>query len=102
METPPLQTGSNGRQTRGRFGPGNRFAKGNGATRKLARFRMAMFAAVKTSDVKEIIGKLLEQAKAGESWAVKLALEYLCGPPVGLDILERLETLEAAIQGRKQ
>ena len=55
-----------------------------------------MFAAVKTGDVKEIVTKLIECAKAGESWAVKLALEYLVGPPEAVDLLERIENLEQA------
>ena len=95
----PFQTASNGRQPGGRFGRGNKAAQGNGQTRKVARFRTAMFAAVKAGDIRAIVGTLVEQAKAGEGWAVKLALEYLCGPPRDLDLDERLTTLEEAILG---
>jgi hypothetical protein len=59
-----------------------------------------MFAAVKAGDVRAIVLKLLEQAKAGEPWAVKLALEYLCGPPRDVDLEDRLAALEAAELGR--
>ena len=96
----PLATVSNGRQDGGRFAPGNRFGKGNGIARKVARFRTSMFAAVKAGDVRAIVLKLLEQAKAGEPWAVKLALEYLCGPPRDVDLEDRLAALEAAELGR--
>ena len=66
----PLQTAVNGRQARGQFAAGNRFGRGNGISRKVARFRTSMFAAVKAGDVRAIVVKLLEEAKAGESWAV--------------------------------
>lgn len=99
-KAPPLQTALNGRQARGRFAPGNKAAKGNGQARKVARFRTSMFAAVKAGDVRAIVSKLLEQAKGGESWAVKLALEYLVGPPRDHDLEERIEALEQTILGR--
>jgi hypothetical protein len=98
----PLQTVSNGRQARGRFAPGNKAAQGNGQARKVARFRASMFAAVKAGDVRAIVVKLLEQAKAGEGWAVKLALEYLVGPPRDVDLDERLTALEETVWKGKQ
>ena len=97
---PPLQTGANGRQARGRFAPGNKAAKGNGQARKVARFRAAMFSAVKAGDVRAIVVQLVQEAKAGQPWAVKLALEYLCGPPRDVDLDERLTALEAAVLER--
>jgi hypothetical protein len=97
MTTPPSSTVCNGRGARGRFAPGNKAAKGNGIARKVTRFRTSMFAAVKAGDVKEIVAELLRQAKAGEGWAVKLALEYLCGPPTDTALEERLAILEETI-----
>ena len=84
----------------GRFTPGNKLARGNAAARKVARFRASMFAAVKAGDVKAIVVELLARARAGESWAVKLALEYLCGPPRDVDLDERLTVLEQTILGK--
>ena len=98
----PLEMVSNGRRPNGTFAPGHKFATGNGISRKVARFRTSMFAAAKAGDVRAIVAKLLEEAKAGEPWAVKLALEYLCGPPRDVDLEERLAVLEAAELGRKQ
>ena len=98
---PPIQNGPN-RGPGGRFAKGNSGGPGSGIARKVARFRNAMFSTVKPGDVKEIIAKLIEQAKAGESWAVKLALEYLCGPPRDVDLEERLAALEEGILKGKQ
>ena len=93
-ESPRLETVHNGRSPRGHFAPGNRFGQGNGIARKVARFRTSMFAAVKAGDVRAIVATLLERAKAGEPWAVKLALEYLCGPPRDIDLEARIAHLE--------
>ena len=103
MDNLPIQNGSNGgRGPRGRFAPGNPGGPGSGVARKVARFRASMFAAVKAGDVKAIVAELLKQAKAGESWAVKLALEYLCGAPRDVDLEERLTALEETILKGKQ
>ena len=78
------------------IGPG----RGSSVGRKAAKFRTALFASVKAADFREIAQRLLQEAKSGEAWAVKLVLEYLVGPPVPADVLERLEALEARIGGR--
>jgi hypothetical protein len=44
---------------------------------KVAALREAMFSAVKTEDVTEVMGSLVEKAKAGDLKAMKLFLDYL-------------------------
>lgn len=100
MGKTPLQTDENGveRDQQGRFKAGNRAARGNGVARKAARFRAKLFSSTTGSDFAEIVGVLLDKAKAGEPWAVKLALSYLIGEPQPVDLLERMEAIEANLE----
>ena len=93
---------SDGHDTQtGRFLPGNRAARGNVTPRRTASFRAALFRAVSPSDFRAVVGKLIEQAKSGEPWAVKLALQYLAGRSEDIELTERLMVLERTIkQGR--
>ncbi len=101
----PLQTTSNEVKlaqppewrNNGKFAPGNRIAKGNGFSRKIMKFRAAMFASVSRDDIKAIVGQLITQARAGEGWAIKLSLEYLVGNVADLAMEERLALLEQAL-----
>jgi hypothetical protein len=100
----PSPTGPNGKRGRGRDGkflPGNKAAKGNPLARKAQELRVALFASVSPSDLQAIVGKLIGLAKAGDVQAAKVVLDRVLGPPVELDLLERLEKLEAAIAGRE-
>lgn len=82
----------------GRFAPGNQCAKGNATPRKAATFRAKLFRCVSPADFREIVQTLVQQAKAGEPWAVKLALQYLVGRAEDVELHERLLILETTIQ----
>ena len=84
----------------GRFASGNQAAKGNAAPRKAATFRAKLFRCVSPADFREIVEKLVEQAKAGEPWAVKLALQYLVGHSEDVELHERLLILETTLTTR--
>jgi hypothetical protein len=90
----PSTTASNGRGPGGRFGPGNRVAKGNPHAAQVARLRSALLDAVKPVDIREVTQALLAQAKTGDVPAVRELLQRLLGPPVELDVLDRLDRLE--------
>jgi hypothetical protein len=47
MSDSPSTTASNGRTGNGRFGPSNKYAKGNPFARRVARLRSALLKAVK-------------------------------------------------------
>ena len=94
MIHPPSTTASNGRAAGGRFGSGNKFARGNPHARRVARLRAELLRAVRPEDLREVVVALLTQAKAGDVAAAKELLQRLLGPPVELDLLERLEALE--------
>ena len=97
MPNPPSPTGSNGRSAGGRFGPGNRCARGNPHARRVARLRAELLRAVSPQDLREVVAALLARAKAGEIGAVKELLQRLLGPPVELDLLQRIEDLEGRL-----
>src|SRR5687768_17027406 len=94
MNKIPSPTGSNGRGEGGRFGTGNKYARGNPHARRVARLRAELLRAVTPADLRDVVLALLNQAKAGDVAAAKELLQRLLGPPVELDLPERLETLE--------
>src|SRR4051812_22732342 len=94
MSKPPSPTAFNGRSAGGRFGPGNKCARGNPHARRVARLRAELLRAVTPQDLREVVAALLAKAKAGEVAAIKELLERLLGPPVELDLLQRMEDLE--------
>ncbi len=91
--------GDPGRGPDGRFLPGNKLAKGNPYARKVAALRSALFSAVKPADLVSVVGKMLALAVGGDVQAAKLILDRVLGPPLPLDIVERLETLESKLGG---
>lgn len=94
----PSPTGANGRQPGGRFGVGNKFAKGNPLAARVQRLRSALLKAVNREDVKAIVEKLVEQAKAGDTTAAALLLNRCLGPVESLDLLARVEEIEAKLK----
>ena len=67
---------------------------GNPHARRVARLRAELLRAVQPKDVREVVNALLGQAKTGDVAATKELLQRLLGPPIELDLLERLEALE--------
>ena len=97
----PSTPDTDGRDRRGRFATGNRLSKGNVAARKAAQCRAKLFATVTTRDFAAVVKQLVEQAKAGESWAVKLLFAYMIGEPLPLDIDARITALEDKYEHRE-
>jgi hypothetical protein len=93
----PSTTGGNGRGSDGRFGPGNRCARGNPHAKKVAQLRGGLLAAVTVRDVRDVARALLRSAKEGDVAAARELLQRLLGPPVELDLLERMHALEQTI-----
>ena len=81
----PLPNGDNGlaetRDSKGRFLPGNPGGPGNPQARNVATWRKALADAVSAADVAQVTRKLVDAAKAGESWAVRELLDRLLGKP---------------------
>ena|SRR5687767_5777799 len=105
MINSPSTNGPNGRGMGGRFAKGNAGGPGNPHAKRVAQLRSALFRSVKPADLREVIAALLAQAKAGDVASIKELLQRLLGPPVELDLQERLDILErmiAELQERHQ
>lgn len=88
---------SENRDSSGRFGPGNKFGKGNPHARKTALYRAALHRAVDPADIEEIVRKLVAMAKAGDLEAIKEVLSRVLGRPVQADLAEQIEELQAMV-----
>ena len=75
----PSAYGSNGRDGRGRFTRGNSGGPGNPYAARVGEWRSALVETVTADDLREVIGVLLEKAKAGERWAVCELLDRTLG-----------------------
>lgn len=99
MENVPSPTDDNGRGTNGRFLPGNRIATGNPIARQAQQLRCALMEAVKPDDLTRIVARLIALAEAGDVQAAKLILDRVLGPPVPIDVEERISQLEEIARG---
>ena len=82
----------------GRFVKGNKLSLGNPFARKAAEMRQAIYAAISAEDMRRVIATLKEQAIAGDLKAIALLLDRVLGTAqAGIDLLEKIERLEAAL-----
>jgi hypothetical protein len=72
--------GANGRDTAGRFLPGNTYGGGNPHAAAVAKLRAAALAAVTTEDIHAIFRKLVDLALAGDVAAAREVLARTLGP----------------------
>ncbi len=79
----------------GRFLRGNRLGHGSPLAGQAAKLRAALFRAIKAGDVQEIMAALIGKAKTGDTVAARIVLAYTLGEPVALDVIEKVEKLEA-------
>lgn len=92
-----------GRTATGQFAKGNQAAKGNPYTKKAAEMRKALYQAITPDDVREIVETLKVQAKAGDLKAIAILFDRVLGTAqAGIDLLERLEQLETALDAVEQ
>jgi hypothetical protein len=71
----------NGRDEKGRFARGNSGGPGNPHLRRLGELQQAVADAVKPKDLRDILAKLLEQAKQGDQPAARIVLDRVLGKP---------------------
>ena len=98
MSDTPSHAAANGRGRNGKFGPGNKYGKGNPFAKRVARLRSTLFKAVSPADLQEVLAALVRQAKAGDVTSIKEVLQRLLGPPEAVDLIERLDALESKIE----
>jgi len=85
---------NNGHDAQGRFTKGNKAARGNPFARRMAKLRSIALDAVTEEDVRAVVRKLVDQAKAGDSAAAKLLLAYVLGRPTEAVNPDRLDLEE--------
>lgn len=94
----PSTNGDNGGRTaRGTFAKGNAGGPGNPHAKRVARLRSALMRAVTPDDIKGIVRKLIDMARAGDVAAAREVLQRVLGPPVPLSFEERLARIESAL-----
>jgi len=76
----PLSPASDGRNSDGTFALGNRAGRGNPMARKAQQLRAAMFRAVTTADLRDVVNKLVSMAKEGDVAAAREVLQRCLGP----------------------
>jgi len=97
------QTAATARGPRGRFATGNPGGPGNPFAAEVGKHRARLFKAARAKDVQTALATIREimtDAKGKDTdrlAAARMMLDRLIGPAIELDILERLEALEAAI-----
>jgi len=79
MSKPPSPNGRNGRDAHGRFAKGNPGGPGNPQAATVAKLRNALLLSVTENDIREVVGKLVSLAKAGNICATKLVLDRTLG-----------------------
>lgn len=89
-----------GRGENGRFLAGNQAARGNPVAKKAQLLRVGLMRAVSSGDLRAVIRKLVDLAKSGDVAASRLLLDRVLGPPVEVDLIERIERLEQALMGQ--
>ncbi|MBI4717157.1 MAG: hypothetical protein HY763_05075 [Planctomycetes bacterium] len=77
----PSPNGDNGRDAAGRFAPGNAGGPGNPRARHSAALRRALLEAVSDDDIRLVVEKLVELAKAGDLAAIRELLDRTIGRP---------------------
>jgi hypothetical protein len=86
------------RDTKGRFGAGNRAGLGNPYKRRTARLRAEMYRTVSPDDVKRVTKALIDAAAAGDVPAIKEFFDRYFGKPEAADLVGRIEELEELIR----
>ena len=94
----PTRNGSDGRDERGRFAPGNIGGPGNPHAKQTGKLRSAMRKAVTEKDMRDVVMKLVELAKSGNVPAAKEVLDRCLGRPVEADLIERLDQVEELLK----
>lgn len=87
MDNGSVRTGSDGRDGRGLFAPGNKIAKGNVMARRMAELRQVALDTETPEQVSEVFVRLRELALEGDVAAAKTYLTFTIGrPPQALEL----------------
>ena len=98
----PSTHGTNGQDGRGRFAPGNKLGRGNPLAGRAAKIRAQLLKGATPADVKAIVKKLIDGAKAGDLAFIREWLDRVIGKPAQADLLERIELIEQQLAAREE
>jgi hypothetical protein len=93
---------TNGKDANGRFAAGNKLGKGNPLAGRAAKIRAILLKSVTKQDAKAIADKLIELSRGGDLAAIRELLDRTIGKPAQLELLQRIEALEAAAEARNR
>jgi hypothetical protein len=93
----PSTNSDNGKDSLGRFEQGNKYGMGNPFAKKTAQLRAALLNTVTPADVAVVIKVLIRLARGGDLVAIKELLDRAIGKSLECDLLEKIETLEKAV-----
>lgn len=94
-----VKPSNDGRDRSGRFGLGNRFARGRPPSSiHAAEMRHAFRSAITAADIAAATKKLVASARAGNLDACRELLDRVIGRPVAQDWTEEIETIKLQIQ----
>ena len=102
MSKLPVTTDKTGRAADGKFIAGNAAARGNSEAQRIARLRDGMLRSVTVSELRKATKALIQKAIEGDAKSYKVLTDRLFGTPLPLDVLERLEKLEANMYWRHE
>ena len=91
---PAAQPSADGRESNGRFAPGNPGGPGNPFARQVARLRKVILNRITEEDLLALTEALLAKAKEGSVGAAKLLLAYAIGKPASAPDPDRLDGQE--------
>lgn len=96
MSVPSTNGPIGGRDAAGRYTRGNPGGPGNPMAAKVAALRKALFAAVRPSDLKAVVKRLVDEAKGGDVQAARVLLDRLLGAPASYITLDAsIDTAQA-------
>jgi len=101
QQAQPSTNGDNGGRTaRGTFAKGNAGGPGNPHAKRVARLRSALMRAITPGDIKAIVSKLIDMARAGDVAAAREVLQRVFGPPVPADLQDRIQKIESLLEDK--
>jgi hypothetical protein len=95
-----MANGTNGRDDRGKFGPGNQAARGrsNPHAARVAELRAAFVSSVTEEDVREVLAALIHEARSGNVPAMREFFNRILGQAEAADVLARMGEIEALLE----
>ena len=96
-EPNPSTHGSNGKDNRGRFVPGNPLGRGNPLAGRAAKIRAELLRMSTTAEIRAICRKLIDGAKDGDLAFIREWFDRTAGKPTDVTTEERIAELERLI-----